>query len=146
MDQPVDRHAWRMLMDPARFDTAIRSLSEVGAGVPSRRTLLGVLVGGLFVTSGGDALDTAAKRRKKHKKHHRGGRGGECLADGESLPGGCSPETARTCCSSVCSDENGNCGECLGELAEMPVACDDDSEGLCCSGGCFTDVAGPWCV
>jgi hypothetical protein len=134
-------------MDPARFDSALRALSTLGDRLPSRRALLGALVGSPLVIASAGGFATEAKRHKKHKKRRRG-RGHDrpqCLADGEPLDDGCSAETASLCCSGVCSDETGNCGECL--LAGEPIsgACTSESSRICCSGVCVQDAGGAAC-
>jgi hypothetical protein len=60
-------------MDPTRFDTFTRLLTQRAAESPSRRTVLHGLGGFLFAGALTDS-EANAKRKKKHKKKCKAGK------------------------------------------------------------------------
>lgn len=112
-------------MDADRFDTLARSLTEQ----PSRRTILGLGLGGLLaalptIFAGTDVA--ARKRRKKRRNKNNGG--------GASCPGGC--VAPQECQYGSCCLPSGNSG-CNLDGGEPPCCA-----GLTCN---FSPFGSPFC-
>jgi hypothetical protein len=126
-------------MDPSRFDTLARSLTEVR----SRRGALSTLLGGALGLLG--LADTAAKKGKGS------GKGKKKKKNGESPPTPPVPPPPQgPSCAATCSN---NCKFCLFR-ATGPTLCGDSySYGACgtpvfCSSDndCIEDPAKPYCI
>jgi hypothetical protein len=122
-------------MNPSRFDSFARALTEANGQSPSRRSLLYLFGGGLVAAGLTPVLEAEAKKHKKHKKHkHRGGGGG----GGGTCDPACGFNTV--CKNGACVAAENICNGPTGICDADPTPCGHAATGETC--GCELTVEG----
>src|SRR5690349_14813150 len=141
-------------MDADRLASVLRSLKYSG----SRRTVLGVVLGGRAVLQRLTQAEAATRKKRKKSPCTRQPNDASCKGTGRCLSGVCNPQPAclpypamctspQSCCGHVCFSEPGGPGECLGGEVGVGGACQvnkDCAAGLGCLGYvCQSTSCGP---